>query len=78
MDRKIRVGAVQYLNTKPLIYGLEKGMMKNELSLIMDYPANVANMLIEDRIDIGLVPVATIPRLKEYHIVSEYGITCDG
>ena len=52
--------------------------MKNELSLIMDYPANVANMLIEDRIDIGLVPVATIPRLKEYHIVSEYGITCDG
>jgi chorismate dehydratase len=78
VDRKIRVGAVQYLNTKPLIYGLEKGMMENELSLVMDYPANVANMLIEDRIDIGLVPVATIPRLKEYHIVSEYGIACDG
>jgi chorismate dehydratase len=72
------VGAVQYLNTKPLIYGLEKGMMENELSLVMDYPANVANMLIEDRIDIGLVPVATIPRLKEYHIVSDYGIACDG
>lgn len=52
--------------------------MENELSLVMDYPANVANMLIEDRIDIGLVPVATIPRLKEYHIVSEYGIACDG
>lgn len=69
---------MQYLNTKPLIYGLEKGMMENELSLVMDYPANVANMLIEDRIDIGLVPVATIPRLKEYHIVSDYGIACDG
>ena len=53
-------------------------MMENELNLVMDYPANVANMLIEDRIDIGLVPVATIPRLKEYHIVSEYGIACDG
>ena len=52
--------------------------MENELSLVMDYPANVANMLIEDRIDIGLVPVATIPRLKEYHIVSDYGIACDG
>lgn len=78
MERKIRVGAVQYLNTKPLIYGLEKGLMKEQISLVMDYPANIANQLIEDQIDIGLVPVATIPRLKEHFIVSDYGIACDG
>ncbi|MBL7770096.1 MAG: menaquinone biosynthesis protein [Flavipsychrobacter sp.] len=78
MDRKIRVGAVQYLNTKPLIYGLQQGMMKEELELVMDYPANVAKMLIEDQVDIGLVPVATIPKLNEYHIVCDYGIACDG
>lgn len=72
------MGAVQYLNTKPLIYGLQQGMMQEELDLVMDYPANVAKMLIEDQVDIGLVPVATIPKLKEYHIVCDYGIACDG
>lgn len=72
------MGAVQYLNTKPLIYGLQQGMMQEELDLVMDYPANVAKMLIEDQVDIGLVPVATIPKLKDYHIVCDYGIACDG
>ncbi len=72
------MGAVQYLNTKPLIYGLEKGLMNDQVELIMDYPANIATLLIDDQIDIGLVPVATIPRLKEHSIVADYGIACDG
>ncbi|MBC7888090.1 MAG: menaquinone biosynthesis protein [Ferruginibacter sp.] len=78
MDRKIRVGAVSYLNTKPLIYGIEKGMMKEMVELVIDYPANIAHKLIHDEIDMGLVPVAIIPELKEYHIVSDFCIACDG
>ena len=69
---------MSYLNTKPLVYGFEKGMMKEELELVMDYPANIASMLIRDEIDIGLVPVAILPTLKEYHIISNYCIACDG
>jgi chorismate dehydratase len=34
--------------------------------------------LLSDSLDIGLVPVAVLPRLPEYHIVSNYGIGCDG
>jgi chorismate dehydratase len=78
LDRKIRVGAVSYLNTKPLIYGFEKGMMKDEIELVIDYPAKIAAALINDDIDIGLVPVAIIPELKEHYIVSDYCISCDG
>ncbi|ULQ53777.1 menaquinone biosynthetic enzyme MqnA/MqnD family protein [Flavihumibacter fluvii] len=78
MDRKIRVGAVSYLNTKPLIYGLEKGMMKEEIDLVVDFPANIASKLLNDEIDLGLVPVALIPRLGEYHIVSDFGICSNG
>ena len=78
MDRKIRVGAVSYLNTKPLIYGFEKGMMKDDIELIIDYPANIAQQLVDDEIDIGLVPVATIPKLKNYHIIGDYCISCKG
>jgi len=72
------VGAVSYLNTKPLIYGFEKGMMKEEVELVMDYPANIASMLINNEIDIGLVPVAILPVLKEYYLISDYCIACDG
>ena len=72
------MGAVSYLNTKPLIYGFEKGMMKEEVELVMDYPANIASMLLKDEIDIGLVPVAILPALKEYYLISDYCIACDG
>lgn len=78
MVQKIKAGAVSYLNTKPLIYGFEQGLMKNELDLVIDYPANVARMLQDDQIDIGLVPVAIIPTLKEHYIISDYCIGCDG
>ena len=68
---------MSYLNTKPLIYGFEKGMMKEEVELLMDYPANIASMLLNDEIDIGLVPVAILPVLKEYYLISDYCIACD-
>ena len=74
MQRKVRVGAVSYLNTKPLIYGIEKGMIKDEADLLIDYPSKIASMLLEDKIDVGLVPVAIIPEMKEYHIISDYCI----
>lgn len=78
MAHKIRVGAVSYLNTKPLIYGFEQGKMRDEIDLLIDYPANIASQLINDKIDVGLVPVAILPLLKEHHVVSDYGIACDG
>ena len=74
MQRKVRVGAVSYLNTKPLIYGIEKGMIKEEAELLIDYPSKIASMLLEDEIDVGLVPVAIIPEMKEHHIISDYCI----
>ncbi len=74
MEQKIRVGAVSYLNTKPLVYGFEKGLMKDEVDLLFDYPANVARMLLNDEIDIGLVPVAIIPQLNDHFIISDYCI----
>jgi chorismate dehydratase len=76
--KKIKVGAVSYLNTKPLIYGFQQGLMKDAIKLVEDYPSHIAGMLLNDEIDIGLVPVAIIPRLKEYHILSDYCIGTTG
>lgn len=69
---------MSYLNTKPLIYGFEQGMMKEEIELLTDFPASIADMLIKDEVDISLVPVAIIPQLDEYHIITDYCIGADG
>ena len=78
MERKIKVGAVSYLNTKPLLYGLQHGPIKDEIELILDYPAKLVEMLKTRAIDIGLVPVGALPELGEYHIVSDYCIGTEG
>lgn len=44
------------------------------MKIIEAYPAKIASMLMNDEIDVGLVPVAIIPKLKEHYIISDYCI----
>ena len=74
MERKWRIGAVSYLNTQPLLFGLEQSGLMPQIELIKAYPAIIAQDLIDGKIDMGLVPVAVIPFLKEAHLVSKYCI----
>jgi chorismate dehydratase len=78
LSKKIRVGAVSYLNTKPLLYGLQQHAVYNNIELIEDYPANLAKSLKDNTIDIGLVPVAVIPGLADPYIISDYCIGATG
>lgn len=75
---KVRVGAVSYLNTRPLVYGFEQGMMHDAIELVSDYPAKIADRLLKDEIDVGLVPVAILPRLQDSYIISDFCIGCSG
>jgi len=75
---KIRVGVVNYLNTKPLVYGLEKPPVSELIELVGDYPARLSQMLVNDEIDVGLVPIVLLPTLREYYIVGEYCIGTEG
>jgi chorismate dehydratase len=74
LSKKIKVGIVSYLNTRPLIYGLKLPPIADEIELIEDTPSRLAELLVNNAIDIGLVPVAVIPQLKEYFISSDYCI----
>lgn len=74
MNKTIRVGAVSYLNTKPLMYAFKHGLQIEGMEIIEEYPAKIAAMLLNDEIDAGLVPVAIIPKLREYYIISDYCI----
>jgi chorismate dehydratase len=75
---KIKVGIVNYLNTKPLIYGLQKLPISDQIELVGDYPSRLAEMLIKGEIDLGLIPVAVIPQLPSYNIISDYCIGTEG
>ena len=74
LDKRWRIGVVSYFNTQPLLLGIEKADFLSKIELIKDYPANIAQALIDGQIDIGLVPVAITPFLTDPHIVSDYCI----
>lgn len=78
LDKRIRIGAVSYLNTRPLLFGLKRSGLMDRVEVIEAYPARVASMLLNDEVDVGLVPVAITPQLKESHIITDYCIGADG
>lgn len=49
-----------------------------DIELIPDYPANLAKDLLDGTIDLGLVPVAVIPRMSQWWLISDYCIGCEG
>ena len=78
MTGKIKVAAVSYLNTKPLLYGIERSDVINDIELLLDYPSLLAKSLQDGSIDMALLPVAAIPSIPNARIVSDYGIASDG
>ena len=74
----IRISAVSYTNTKPFIYGLKHSAIINQIDLSFDNPSDCAQKLIDDKADIGLIPVAAILNLPKWGIISDYCIGAVG
>jgi chorismate dehydratase len=72
----LRIGAVSYLNTKPLVEGLEELLPAARLSF--DYPSRLADLLAARELDIALVPAIELARRPEWQIVSDACIACRG
>ncbi len=78
MNSKIKVGAVSYLNTKPLLYGLERSSIKEKIDLTLAYPAQLVKQLQTEKIDLALLPVAALQEIEAAKIVANYGIAANG
>ncbi len=78
MSQKIRVGAVSYLNTKPLLHGITHSDVLADIDLTLDYPARLAKALQNDELDMALMPVAAMPHIPGAHIVGSHGIATNG
>jgi len=73
---KIRIGAVNYLNTKPLIYGLAQAAPQAEL--VLDLPSRLADDLASGRLDVALIPSIEFFQDPSYTVISDACIACQG
>lgn len=71
---KIKVGAVSYLNTKPMLIGLNNSAISGSIELLLDHPAGLTSLIQKGEIDIGLLPVGALSEIGTYSIISEYCI----
>ena len=76
--KKIKISAVSYTNTKPFLYGLQHSAIIDSIDLSLDIPSDCAQKLIDDQVDIGLLPVAATLSLPTWQIISAYCIGAVG
>ncbi len=76
MDAPVRIGAVNYLNSKPLIHDLEK--LADNAVLTLDLPSRLADQLAAGTIDVGLIPAIEFFRAGTYSVVPNIAIVSHG
>ncbi len=76
MEHKIRIGAVNYLNTKPLIFDLDK--LAQNAELILDLPSRLADLLAVQQLDVALIPIVEYFRQEDYTVLADISIASQG
>jgi chorismate dehydratase len=71
----IRLGAVGYLNARPLVHGLSEDP---RFSLRFDVPSTCARLLHEGAIDLGMIPAIEFFTRPDYAIVPGASIASEG
>jgi chorismate dehydratase len=72
----MQIGAVNYLNSKPLVYGLDR--LVPDVRLCFDLPSRLADSLAAGRLDVALIPSVEFFRGPRYAIVSDACVACRG
>jgi chorismate dehydratase len=76
LSHRIRIGAVNYLNTKPLIHDLEQ--LAPAAQLVLDYPSRLADRLEAGGLDVALIPVIEYFRAGVYRLLPDIAIASAG
>ena len=72
----IRLGAVAYLNARPLVQGLDQQL--DRFSLRFDVPSKCASLLHGGEVDLGLIPSIEVTQRSDYQVVPGVAITSNG
>ncbi len=71
----LRVGSVSYLNTKPLVYGLDSSP---HIQLFLDVPSRLLEGLRQSRFDVALLPIIDYQRMPGLCLLPGACIGCNG
>jgi chorismate dehydratase len=72
----VRVGAVAYLNARPLVYSL--ATIAPQVEIVVDLPSRLADALAAGQLDVAMIPSIEYARRSGYAIISDACIACDG
>jgi chorismate dehydratase len=75
-DQRVRLGAVSYLNSKPLIEGLAESVP--EARVVLDFPSRLADGLVRGSLDVALVPSIEALTEPDYEIISDACVAACG
>lgn len=75
-EYRLRIGAVSYLNAKPLVYRLAE--IARGASLVFDLPSRLADRLARGDLDVALLPSVESLTNPDYVVVSDACIACRG
>jgi len=78
MSNKIRIGAVAYLNTRPLVLGMEQGLGADRIELSYAVPSRLADQMTDGELDIALLPVIELARIPDLELLPGLGIATKG
>ncbi len=75
---KKRVSCISFVNSIPFVEGILHSDLMSEITLSLDTPDQCAEKLIHDKADLGIVPIAVLPKLPFCEIVTNFCISADG
>lgn len=78
MAAKLRLCAVSYLNTAPLVWGMLHGPQRDIFEVSFALPSACADRLRSGQADVGLVPVVEIARQPDLAVAPGSCIACRG
>ncbi len=50
------ISLVSYLNSKPLVYGMENNLVEHNFNILKDVPSVCSRRLIEGEVELGIIP----------------------
>jgi chorismate dehydratase len=74
----VRIGAVSYLNTRPLVHGLEAERESGAFDLSYAAPAELADRMVAGDLDLALLPAIELAGMPELEVVPGLGIVTFG
>jgi chorismate dehydratase len=72
--RKLRISAISYLNTAPLMWDFEHGEAGRQFDISYTLPSGCARALAEGTADIGIIPAAAYAQIPGLQILPDVAI----